>query len=311
MSHSLDSTNQHKSPLKPLPTRIFSDSLPRLRELVLVNTWGLISAAGPNLKSLDIQYQGPASISASTMSTPLLRCFLSDHPLLTSISIGDIHLAMGGDGSDPTEMRHLTDVGLTSRVMPLDPCSIFHCFRFGTFEPAGTLIIRKESIDNRPEFVSSLVNMTCTDKNAHSCSYSFLNYASTPHQVWEELCEAGVCDGVQTVELKEPHDCITTHEWFTPLFENSLPHLQTIRVSSGNTPAGEVGGSKDTETPLSDSEWANVCLEPILRCRAAIGKPVHLVEWLVGDNEDPVGSRSGGLTWGRLWMSYDFERYLK
>jgi hypothetical protein len=234
------------------------------------------------------------------MSAPLLRRFLSDHPLLTSISIGDIHLAMDGDGSDPIEMRHLTNVGLTSRVMPLDPRSIFYCFRFGTFEHAETLIIRKESTDNRLEFVSSLVNVTCTDKNAHSISYSFPNYASTPHQVWEELCEAGVCDGVQTVELKEPHDFVTAREWFTPLFENSLPHLRTVRVSFGNTSAGEVGGFKYSEIPLSDLEWS---LEPILRCRATIGKPVHLVERLVGDNEDPVGSQSKDLTWERLCMS--------
>ena len=313
VSRSLDPANEREDPVIT-STKIFSDSLPRLRELALVNTWGLISAAGPNLNTFKVRHisRGRHPDTAMAVPEPELRGFLSHHPLLTSISLGDIIPKVDKGVGNPIEMRHLTNVTLTSRLMELDLRPTLRCLCFGAFAPMETLVIRMETMDDGRGFTCLRFNMTWVDKNGHNISCSFSDNGANPLDVWMALCKAGVCDGVTTVEIKRPHFRSVTSQPFIPLFESSLPHLRTIRMAWGKTTAEEADGSKLMDDPPPDVGWAASYLAPILRCRTAIDKPVYLLERLEEDDEDPADSRLNDLIWEQyLYRAYNFQRYLK
>lgn len=80
----------------------------------------------------------------------------------------------------------------------------------------------------------------------------------------------------------------------------------------GRTTTEEAEYWKRLEVPPPEIGWAASCLAPILRCRAAIGKPVHLLERLVGHEEDPSDSRLYDRIWQQyLCEGYNFRQYLK
>lgn len=293
-------------------TNIFSDSLPRLRELVLVNTWGLISAAGPNLKTLKVQHLGPGRDLDTALSMPGLRDFLSRHPLLTSVSLGDITPQVDEDGGSSIEMRHLTSLAFTPSLIELEPHPTLRCLRFGAFGPMETLIIRWEVKNFGDDGINPVMNATWVDKNGHDISCSFGIGEPDPLGVWDALCNAGICDEVTVVELKGPYVKSAASEPFLPLFERRLPRLRTIRMAWGKPTAEEVKYGKLDDSPPPNVSWAASYLGPILRCRAAIGKPVHLLERLVEGDEDPADSRFNDLVWEQyLCRAFNLQKYLK
>jgi len=224
VSRSLNVTNE-RGATAITRTNIFSDSLPRLRELVLVNTWGLISTAGLNLKTLKVQYLGPVPHPDTVMPVPGLQDFLSHHPLLTSVSFGDIRPQVDKNGGGPVEMGHLTNFALTSRQMDLDLNPTLRCFRFGTLEHTETLIIRRELMQYGAGSIELMLKLTWVGKNGHCISRSIAGGEFGPLDVWEAFCKAGVCDGVTTVGLKGPRVRSSTSSDLVSLFEGGLPYL--------------------------------------------------------------------------------------
>jgi len=170
-----------------------------------------------------------------------------------------------------------------------------------------TLIIRWEVKDYGDGSTNLMLNTTWVDKNGHDISCSFGDWAPPLLGVWGALC-----DGVTAVELKRPHVRSAASEPFVPLLENRLPHLRTIRMAWGKTTAEEVEYGKLEDSPPPDIGWADSYLVPTLRCRAAVGKPVHHVERLVEGDEDPADSRLNDLIWDQyLYRAFNLQKYLK
>jgi len=229
-----------------------------------------------------------------------LRNFPSHHPFLTSVSLGDIRPEVDEDGGTPIEMMHLTNVVFTSRLIGLDLHSTLRSLRFGAFGPMETLIIRRE-VKGRG------------DRSAHLTLNVTYHVRSTKKRRTFSRCGTRFArQGITAVEFKRPHVRSATSEPFIPLFENSLQHLRTVRMAWGKTTAEEAEYSKLQGEPLPDIGRAASYLVPILRCRAAVGKPVHLIERLVEDDEDPADSRLNDLLWEQyLCRAFNFQKYLK